>query len=56
MQLSESLEAGMVGINSYVLAQPELPFTGIKDSRYGSESGTEGLEGFMVPRTVTQMV
>jgi succinate-semialdehyde dehydrogenase/glutarate-semialdehyde dehydrogenase len=55
-QLSESLEAGMVGINSYIVAQPELPFTGIKDSGYGSESGAEGLEAFMVPKTVTQMV
>jgi succinate-semialdehyde dehydrogenase / glutarate-semialdehyde dehydrogenase len=56
VQLAESLEAGMVGLNSYIVAQPELPFTGIKDSGYGSESGQEGLEAFMVPKTVTQMV
>jgi len=56
IQLSKSLEAGMVGVNSYIVAQPELPFTGIKDSGSGSESGMEGLEAFMVPKTVKQMV
>jgi succinate-semialdehyde dehydrogenase/glutarate-semialdehyde dehydrogenase len=55
-RLSEQLEAGMVAINSYVIAQPEIPFGGVKDSGYGRESGAQGLEAFMVDKTITQLV
>jgi len=55
-RLSEQLEAGMVAVNSYVVAQPEIPFGGVKDSGYGRESGAQGLEAFMVDKTITQLV
>jgi succinate-semialdehyde dehydrogenase/glutarate-semialdehyde dehydrogenase len=45
--LSESVETGMLGINDIMVMGPETPFGGVKDSGYGSESGTEGIESFM---------
>ena len=43
MALSEGLEAGMVGVNSFNIAAPEAPFGGVKDSGMGREAGSEGL-------------
>jgi succinate-semialdehyde dehydrogenase/glutarate-semialdehyde dehydrogenase len=45
-RLSQSLRAGMVGINHFGVSQPETPFGGVKDSGFGSESGLEGLLGY----------
>jgi succinate-semialdehyde dehydrogenase/glutarate-semialdehyde dehydrogenase len=45
-RLSQSLQAGMVGINHFGVSQPETPFGGVKDSGHGSESGLEGLLGY----------
>jgi succinate-semialdehyde dehydrogenase/glutarate-semialdehyde dehydrogenase len=45
-RLSQSLTAGMVGINHFGVSQPETPFGGVKDSGHGSESGLEGLLGY----------
>ena len=43
----EAIQAGMVGINDVMIMGSEMPFGGVKDSGYGSESGTEGVESFM---------
>ncbi len=53
--MATRLEAGMVGINQYVVARPEAPFGGIKDSGYGSECGIEGLESFLTTKFVARM-
>ncbi len=45
-RLSQSLEAGMVGINHFGVSQPETPFGGLKESGLGQESGLEGLLGY----------
>lgn len=52
--MAEELEAGMVGINSFDIADSALPFGGIKDSGIGREGGTEGLMEFLVAKTVTR--
>lgn len=52
--ISDALEAGMVGINSLAISVPETPFGGIKDSGYGSEGGIEGLQAYMTPKLVVQ--
>src|SRR3546814_7183699 len=44
---AKEIEAGMVSINGFGLAAPETPFGGIKDSGYGSEGGTEGLDAYL---------
>ncbi|MEI9852658.1 MAG: aldehyde dehydrogenase family protein [Sphingomonas sp.] len=47
------IEAGMVSINGFGLAAPETPFGGIKDSGYGSEGGSEGLEAYLSVKFVS---
>ncbi|MBO1908080.1 NAD-dependent succinate-semialdehyde dehydrogenase [Microvirga sp. 3-52] len=51
--LASSIESGMVSINHYGLALPEVPFGGIKDSGYGSEGGTEAMEAYLNTRFVS---
>jgi succinate-semialdehyde dehydrogenase/glutarate-semialdehyde dehydrogenase len=47
------LEAGMVTINHFGLATAETPFGGVKDSGYGREGGSEGLEAYLITKFVT---
>lgn len=54
VRLSEEIETGMLGINSFILAGPDTPFGGVKDSGYGSEGGTEGMEAYLVTKYVAQ--
>jgi succinate-semialdehyde dehydrogenase / glutarate-semialdehyde dehydrogenase len=51
---TERLEAGMVCINHYTVSTPASPFGGVKDSGYGSEGGVEGLDAYLVVKSVTQ--
>jgi succinate-semialdehyde dehydrogenase/glutarate-semialdehyde dehydrogenase len=53
-ELSESVEAGMLGINQMVLTGPETPFGGTKESGYGSEGGSEGLADYQYAKLVSQ--
>ena len=52
--LGERLEAGMIGINSYLISVRESPFGGVKESGHGSEEGQEGLEACLVTKFVTE--
>lgn len=52
--MSETLEAGMVGINHFTVSTPASPFGGVKESGYGSEGGVEGLDAYLVVKSVTQ--
>jgi len=45
--VSEGLEGGGIGINSFAVSHIEAPFGGLKDSGYGHEGGSEGMEAFM---------
>ncbi|MTV27505.1 NAD-dependent succinate-semialdehyde dehydrogenase [Nitriliruptoraceae bacterium ZYF776] len=51
--VSEQLESGMVGVNHFAIQGPETPFGGIKDSGYGSEGGSEGLDDFLYSKLVS---
>jgi succinate-semialdehyde dehydrogenase/glutarate-semialdehyde dehydrogenase len=53
MQLADGLETGMLAINHFGLSMAEIPFGGVKESGYGSEGGTEGLEAYQVIKSVT---
>ena len=44
--VSEELQAGGIGINTFAVSAIEAPFGGLKDSGYGHEGGPEGLESF----------
>jgi succinate-semialdehyde dehydrogenase/glutarate-semialdehyde dehydrogenase len=52
--MSEQLEAGMVCINHFTVSTPSSPFGGMKESGYGSEGGIEGLDAYLVTKSVTQ--
>lgn len=54
-EVANGLEAGMVNINHFGMAPPELPFGGVKDSGIGSEGGTETFDGYLVTKMITQM-
>jgi succinate-semialdehyde dehydrogenase/glutarate-semialdehyde dehydrogenase len=43
----------MVGINSFNISMPETPFGGVKESGHGSEVGIEGIEAFLVTKTLS---
>lgn len=51
--LSTNVKAGMLGINSMAVSLAEVPFGGVKQSGYGSEGGSEGLDGYLETRLVT---
>nr|WP_294513423.1 NAD-dependent succinate-semialdehyde dehydrogenase [uncultured Rhodopila sp.] len=52
--IASAVEAGMMSINHQGLALPETPFGGVKDSGYGSEGGSEAIEGYLLTKFVTQ--
>lgn len=47
VNVAESLEAGMVGINRGVVSNPAAPFGGVKSSGLGREGGAEGIEAYL---------
>ncbi|ACA15701.1 Aldehyde Dehydrogenase [Methylobacterium sp. 4-46] len=53
-KLATRIESGMLSINHHGIALPETPFGGVKDSGYGSEGGSEAIEGYLNTRFVTQ--
>ncbi|MDQ8030481.1 MAG: aldehyde dehydrogenase family protein, partial [Bordetella sp.] len=50
--LSSRLECGVLGINRFVISEPETPFGGVKDSGYGREGGIEGMESYLSTKFV----
>ena len=47
LRIAESLEFGMVGINTGLMSNPAAPFGGIKHSGFGREGGFEGIEEYL---------
>ena len=47
LRVAEALEAGMVGINRGVISDPAAPFGGVKESGFGREGGSEGIEEYL---------
>jgi len=52
--IAEAVESGMVTINHFGFALPEVPFGGIKDSGYGSEGGPEAIDSYLTTKFVSQ--
>jgi len=52
--IGDAIEAGMVGINTVMLAAADSPFQGVKESGHGSEDGPEGLAACLVVKSIHQ--
>ena len=52
-RLSEQLEAGTLGINDGAPTTSQAPFGGVKQSGWGRELGSEGLEAFLETKHVS---
>lgn len=50
--MTDAIETGMVGVNQFAISASDMPFGGIKDSGFGSESGPEGLDGYLVAKAI----
>jgi len=52
-RLMENLEAGTIGINDGVPSTSQCPFGGVKQSGWGRELGSEGLDAFLETKHVS---
>ena len=47
LRVSEAIESGMVGVNRGIISDVAAPFGGIKESGFGREAGSEGIEEYL---------
>jgi succinate-semialdehyde dehydrogenase/glutarate-semialdehyde dehydrogenase len=52
-KLARTLECGNLIANDAVLALPEMPFGGIKESGFGMEGGTEGIDAYLATKLLS---
>jgi succinate-semialdehyde dehydrogenase/glutarate-semialdehyde dehydrogenase len=55
-QLAERVEVGNLSINHLTASFAQTPFGGVKDSGYGREGGTEGLDCYTIAKNVSHLV
>ncbi|KAK9448741.1 aldehyde dehydrogenase domain-containing protein [Limtongia smithiae] len=53
LRVAESLQFGMVGVNTGIISDCATPFGGVKFSGFGREGSKYGMEEYMVVKTVT---
>jgi len=54
-KVADALESGMVTSNHFGIALPETPFGGVKDSGFGHEGGSEGLQVYLQSKFVSHL-
>ena len=47
LRVAEGVQSGMVGVNRGVISDAAAPFGGIKESGFGREGGSEGIEEYL---------
>jgi succinate-semialdehyde dehydrogenase/glutarate-semialdehyde dehydrogenase len=55
-RLMEAIEAGMIGVNDGLPTTSNAPFGGVKQSGWGRELGSEGLEAFLETRHASLVI
>ncbi|MGH7967728.1 MAG: aldehyde dehydrogenase family protein, partial [Limisphaerales bacterium] len=55
-RLMENLEAGIIGINDGVPTATQAPFGGVKQSGWGRELGSEGLDAFLETKHISLVI
>jgi succinate-semialdehyde dehydrogenase/glutarate-semialdehyde dehydrogenase len=55
-RLAEQLEAGMIGVNDGLPTTSNAPFGGVKQSGWGRELGSEGLDAFLQTKHISLSV
>ena len=55
-RLTEALEAGIIGVNDGLPTTSQCPFGGVKQSGWGRELGSEGIEAFLETKHVSIVV
>lgn len=52
IRVAESLDFGMIGVNTGIVSNPAAPFGGVKHSGFGREGGFEGIEEYVETKYV----
>lgn len=52
-RVAEALEVGMVGVNTGIISDPASPFGGVKQSGFGREGSSVGIEEYQITKQVT---
>ena len=53
--LTTKIQAGVVGVNTFVASLPESPFGGWGSSGWGAEGGPEGIEPYLQTRFINEL-
>jgi succinate-semialdehyde dehydrogenase/glutarate-semialdehyde dehydrogenase len=51
--IADQLHCGMVGVNTTAISNASAPFGGVKESGFGREGGTQGLDEYLQLKTTT---
>lgn len=52
-RVAEAIEVGMLGVNTGIISDAAAPFGGIKESGFGREGSSLGIEEYVTTKTVT---
>jgi len=52
LRVAERIESGMVGLNQGMVSNPAAPFGGVKQSGFGREGGSEGIDEYLQTKYV----
>jgi succinate-semialdehyde dehydrogenase/glutarate-semialdehyde dehydrogenase len=47
LRVADAIDSGMVGVNRGVISDAAAPFGGVKESGFGREGGSEGIEEYL---------
>jgi succinate-semialdehyde dehydrogenase/glutarate-semialdehyde dehydrogenase len=53
LRVGRGLEAGIVGVNSGLISNAANPFGGVKQSGYGREGSTFGIDDYLQVKSLT---